>query len=189
MDIHRKIIARHGLNVADVQAIIETAIGGKVATQIYEGERRFNMVLRFPVDYRNDVEAIRDIQLISQNGAKVPLRELADVEVRDGPAQISRENAKLRIVIGINVADRDLGGFVAELQQKVNAQVKLPEGYYYEWGGQFQNMERAMNHLMIIIPITVAAIFFLLFLLFSSLRMASLIMLVLPFASVGGDLS
>lgn len=186
VDIHRKIIARHGLNVADVQAIIETAIGGKVATQIYEGERRFNMVLRFPVDYRNDVEAIRDIQLISPNGAKVPLRELADVEVRDGPAQISRENAKRRIVIGINVADRDLGGFVAELQQKVNAQVKLPEGYYYEWGGQFQNMERAMNHLMIIIPITVAAIFFLLFLLFSSLRMASLIMLVLPFASVGG---
>ncbi len=186
VDIHRKIIARHGLNVADVQAIIETAIGGKVATQIYEGERRFNMLLRFPVDYRNDVEAIRDIQLISPNGAKVPLRELADVEVRDGPAQISRENAKRRIVIGINVADRDLGGFVAELQQKVNVQVKLPEGYYYEWGGQFQNMSRAMNHLMIIIPVTVAAIFFLLFLLFSSLRMASLIMLVLPFASVGG---
>lgn len=186
VDIHRKIIARHGLNVADVQAIIETAIGGKVATQIYEGERRFNMVLRFPVDYRNDVEAIRDIQLISPNGAKVPLRELADVEVRDGPAQISRENAKRRIVIGINVADRDLGGFVAELQQKVNTQVKLPEGYYYEWGGQFQNMSRAMSHLMVIIPITVAAIFFLLFLLFSSLRMASLIMLVLPFASVGG---
>jgi cobalt-zinc-cadmium resistance protein CzcA len=186
VDIHRKIIARHGLNVADVQAIIETAIGGKVATQVYEGERRFNMVIRFPVEFRDNVEAIRDIELISPNGAKVPLRELADVQVKDGPAQISRENAKRRIVIGINVAERDLGGFVAELQQKVNAQVKLPEGYYYEWGGQFQNMERAMNHLMIIIPITVAAIFFLLFLLFSSLRMASLIMLVLPFASVGG---
>jgi cobalt-zinc-cadmium resistance protein CzcA len=189
VQIHRKIIARHGLNVADVQAIIETAIGGKVATQIYEGERRFNMVLRFPVAYRDDVEAIRDIELISPNGAKVPLRELAKIEVHDGPAQISRENAKRRIVVGINVQGRDLGGFVAELQQRVGTSVSLPSGYYLEWGGQFQNMDRAMKHLMIIIPITIAAIFFLLFLLFSSLRLASLIMLVLPFASVGGVLA
>ncbi len=187
--IHRKIIARHGINVADVQAIIETAIGGKIATQVYEGERRFNMVLRFPAEYRNNIEAIRDIELISPNGAKVPLRELAQIEVHDGPAQISRENAKRRIVVGVNVQGRDLGGFVAELQQKVNAQIVLPPSYYFEWGGQFQNMERAMNHLMIIIPITIAAIFFLLFLLFSSLRLASLIMLVLPFASVGGVLA
>ncbi len=189
VQINRKVIARHGLNVSDVQAIIETAIGGKVATQVYEGERRFNMVLRFPAEYRDDVEAIRDIELISPNGAKVPLRELALVEVRDGPAQISRENAKRRIVVGINVQNRDLGGFVAELQQKVNQQLTLPSGYYIEWGGQFQNMERAMSHLLVIIPITVAAIFFLLFLLFSSLRLASLIMLVLPFASVGGVLA
>jgi cobalt-zinc-cadmium resistance protein CzcA len=189
VQIHRKIIARHGLNVADVQAIIETAIGGKVATQIYEGERRFNMVLRFPVAYRDDVEAIRDIELISPNGAKVPLRELAKIEVHDGPAQISRENAKRRIVVGINVQGRDLGGFVAELQQRVGDSVSLPSGYYLEWGGQFQNMDRAMKHLMVIIPITIAAIFFLLFLLFSSLRLASLIMLVLPFASVGGVLA
>jgi len=184
--IHRKIIARHGLNVADVQAIIETAIGGKVATQVYEGERRFNMTLRFPEKYRNNIEAIRDIELISPNGAKVPMRELAKIDIHDGPAQISRENAKRRIVVGVNVQGRDLGSFVAELQQKVEDQVVLPAGYYFEWGGQFQNMERAMNHLMVIIPITIAAIFFLLFLLFSSLRLASLIMLVLPFASVGG---
>lgn len=186
VDINRKAIARHGLNVADVQSIIETAIGGKVATQVYEGERRFNLTIRFPESYRNDAEAIRDIELISPNGAKVPLRELANVEVHDGPAQISRENAKRRIVIGINVADRDLGGFVAELQKKVEKNITLPEGYYFEWGGQFQNMERAMKHLMIIIPITVLAIFFLLFLLFKSIKLASLIMLVLPFASVGG---
>lgn len=187
--IHRKVIARHGLNVADVQAIIETAIGGKVATQVYEGERRFNLVLRFPQEYRDDIEGIRDIELISPNGAKVPLRELASIEVRDGPAQISRESAKRRIVVGINVQDRDLGGFVAELQSAVARQATLPEGYYFEWGGQFQNMERAMKHLMIIIPLTIAAIFFLLFLLFRSLRLASLIMLVLPFASVGGVLA
>ena len=94
--------------------------------------------------------------------------------------------AKRRIVIGINVRDRDLGGYVAELQQKVEKQVTLPAGYYYEWGGQFQNMERARRHLMIIVPITIGAIFFLLFLLFRSLRFAALIILVLPFASIGG---
>lgn len=186
VDILRKVIARHGLNVSDVQAIIETAIGGKVATQIYEGERRFNLTLRFPFDYRNDVETIRDIELTSPNGARVPLRELANIEVNDGPAQISREQAKRRIVIGVNVQGRDLGGFVSELQSRVNEQLTLPAGYYLEWGGQFQNMQRAMHHLMMIVPITIAAIFFLLFLLFRSVRLASLIMLVLPFASVGG---
>jgi cobalt-zinc-cadmium resistance protein CzcA len=187
--INRKIIARHGLNVADVQAIIETAIGGKVATQVYEGEKRFNMVLRFPARYRDNIEAIRDIELISPNGAKVPLSELARIDVHDGPSQISRDDAKRRIVVAVNVENRDLGGFVAELQQAVEQQVTLPTGYRLEWGGQFQNMQRAMHHLMLIIPITIVAIFFLLFLLFKSLRLASLIMLVLPFASVGGILA
>lgn len=186
IDIQRKTIARHGLNVADVQAVIETAIGGKVATQVYEGERRFNLVLRFSEVHRHNIEAIRDIEIVAPNGAKVPLRELALIQVKDGPAQISREQAKRRMVIGINVTDRDLGSFVSELQQAVGSQMSLPSGYYVEWGGQFQNMQRAMQHLMLIVPATIAAIFFLLFLLFNSARVASLIMLVLPFASVGG---
>jgi cobalt-zinc-cadmium resistance protein CzcA len=104
----------------------------------------------------------------------------------EGASQIKREMAKRRIVIGINVRERDLGGYVAELQKKVDRQVTLPSGYYYEWGGQFQNMERARRHLMIIVPITIGAIFFLLFLLFQSVRFAMLIILVLPFASIGG---
>jgi cobalt-zinc-cadmium resistance protein CzcA len=115
-----------------------------------------------------------------------PLDSLAKIELREGTSQIKREMAKRRIVVGLNVRDRDLGSYVAELQQKVQGQVKLPSGYYYEWGGQFQNMERARRHLMIIIPITIGAIFFLLFLLFRSLRFASLIIMVLPFASIGG---
>jgi heavy metal efflux system protein len=106
--------------------------------------------------------------------------------VKDGPAQINRERGKRRIVVGVNVADRDLGGFVAELQQKVNRQVSLPAGYFYEWGGQFQNMTRALHHLAFIVPVTIGAIFFLLFLLFHSLRLATLIITVLPFASIGG---
>ncbi|HEY6094084.1 MAG TPA: efflux RND transporter permease subunit [Gallionellaceae bacterium] len=186
IDIDRQAIARHGLNVADVHDVIETAIGGRVVTDIYEGERRFGAVVRLPENFRNDVETIRHLLVSAPNGAQVALDSLARISVVDGPAQISRESAKRRIVVGVNVKDRDLGGFVAELKQAVEHKVKLKEGYYLEWGGQFQNMQRAMGHLMIIVPVTIAAIFFLLFLLFNSLRYASLIILVLPFASIGG---
>ncbi|CAJ0876925.1 Cobalt-zinc-cadmium resistance protein CzcA [Ralstonia mannitolilytica] len=184
--IDRQAIARHGLNAADVHNVIETAIGGKEATEIFEGERRFSAVVRLPESYRGSVEAIRNLIVAAPNGAQVPMESIARIEVTDGPAQISRELGKRRVVVGVNVRDRDLGGFVAELQSAVAQKVKLPEGYYLEWGGQFQNMERAMGHLQVIVPITVAAIFFLLFLLFNSVRYATLIILVLPFASVGG---
>ncbi|HTH94265.1 MAG TPA: CusA/CzcA family heavy metal efflux RND transporter [Rhodocyclaceae bacterium] len=186
IEIDRQAIARLGLNVADVNDVIETAIGGKEATEIYEGERRFPAVLRLPEQFRNNIEAISNILLESRTGARARLADIAHIHVADGPAQISRELGKRRIVVGVNVKGRDLGGFVKELQAKVDRKIKLPEGYYLEWGGQFQNMERAMGHLMIIVPITIAAIFFLLFLLFHSVRMASLIILVLPFASMGG---
>ncbi len=186
VDIDRQAIARHGLNVADIHDVIETAIGGKVVTDIYEGERRFAGMVRLPAGFRNNVEAVRNILISAPSGAQVTLGGVAHIRVADGPAQISRESAKRRIVIGVNVKDRDLGSFVSDLQQVVERKIQLQEGYFLEWGGQFQNMERAMGHLMIIVPVTVAAIFFLLFLLFNSLRYASLIILVLPFASIGG---
>ncbi len=186
IEIDRQAIARYGLNVSDIHDIIEIAIGGKRATDIFEGERRFAAAVRLPEDFRDNVQAIRQLLVSTPNGAQVPLQSVAKIEVTDGPAQISREMAKRRVVVMINVKDRDLGGFVAELQQATEAKVKLPEGYYLEWGGQFQNMERAMGHLKIIVPVTIAAIFFLLFLLFNSLRLATLIITVLPFASIGG---
>ena len=184
--IDRQAIARHGLNASDVHDVIETAIGGKIATEIFEGQRRFTAAVRFPEEFRGNVEAIKHIMFTSQNGARISLEDLAKIQVSDGPAQISREMAKRRIVVGVNVKDRDLGGFVAELQQNLQRDIKLPEGYYLEIGGQFQNMERAMSHLMIIIPVTIGAIFFLLFLLFNSVRYATMIITVLPFASIGG---
>ena len=186
IEIDRQAIARLGLNVADVNDVIDIAVGGKRATDIFEGERRFAAVVRLPEAFRNNISAISQILLTSPRGAQVRLDDVAKIEVLDGPAQISRELGKRRIVIGVNVKGRDLGSFVAELQQKVDAQVKLPDGYYFEWGGQFQNMERALGHLKVIVPVTVAAIFFLLFLLFNSLRYAALIITVLPFASIGG---
>jgi cobalt-zinc-cadmium resistance protein CzcA len=186
IQIDRDAIARYGINVEDINDVIETAIGGKQASLIYEGERRFPMVLRFPAPYRDKQVAIEDIILRSPNGALVALKDIATISVIDGPSQISRESGKRRLVIGTNVEGRDLGGFVTEAQNEIAKKVEFPDGYNVEWGGQFENMQRAMQRLMIIIPLTVIAIFFLLFILFKSLRLASLIILVLPFASIGG---
>ncbi|WP_347988204.1 CusA/CzcA family heavy metal efflux RND transporter [Methylomonas sp. AM2-LC] len=189
INIDRHAIARHGLNASDIHDIIETAIGGKIATEIYQGERRFSAAVRMDESFRNNIAAIDAIMLTSPNGARVPLGDVTQISLNDGPAQISREMGKRRIVIGINVRDRDLGGFVYELQQEVSKKLNLPSGYYLKWGGQFQNMERALGHLKLIIPVTIGAIFFLLFMLFKSVRFAALIILVLPFASIGGIIS
>jgi cobalt-zinc-cadmium resistance protein CzcA len=186
LGVDRQAIARFGLNVADVNRLIETAIGGSEVTVLYEGERKFGIQLRYPESYRNSVEDIKQLMLRSADGALVPLDAVARIEVLDGPAQISREQGKRRVVVGANVGGRDLGGFVEEVQRTVAAQVKLPSGYRLEWGGQFENMQRAMARLAIIVPITIAAIFFLLFMLFNSVKLAGLIILVLPFASIGG---
>ena len=186
VEIDRKAIARQGLNVADVQSIIETAIGGKDVTTLYEGERRYSVVVRFPPQFRQSAETIGNTLLTTPSGAQVPLSSLATIKLMDGPAQISRESGKRRVVVGANVEGRDLAGFVAEVQLRIQNEVKLPEGYYFVYGGQFENMERAMDRLAIIVPLTIAAIFFLLFILFNSVKLASLIILVLPFASIGG---
>lgn len=185
IDIDRRAIARHGLNASDVHDVIETAIGGRDVTEIYEGERRFAAAVRFPAEFRDSLDEIRHIEMNTPGGGKVLLENVAQIGLAEGPAMINREMAKRRIVVGLNVQDRDLGSFVAELQKKMK-KVTLPPGYYITWGGQFQNMERAMKHLMVIVPVTIGLIFFLLFLLFRSLRFAALIILVLPFASIGG---
>lgn len=186
IEIDRESIARYGINVADINDVIETAIGGRVATDVYEGERRFSLLVRYPESFRNSPGAIEDVLMDSPNGALVRLGDLAKIRVLDGPAQISRESGKRRLVIGANVKGRDLGGFVSDLQARVEKDLKLPEGYRIRWGGQFENLERATHTLSIIIPITILAIFTLLFLLFKSLKLAGLIILVLPFASMGG---
>jgi len=186
IDIDRKAIARQGLNVADVQSIIETAIGGKDVTTLYEGERRYSVSVRFPAHVRQSVEAISNTLLLTPSGAQVPLSSVASIALVDGPAQISRESGKRRVVVGANVEGRDLAGFVTEVQQRIDNDVQLPEGYYFKYGGQFENMERAMATLAVIVPLTILAIFFLLFVLFNSVKLAGLIILVLPFASIGG---
>ena len=186
IEVDRQAISRQGLNVADMRDFIEMAVGGKTATEIFEGERRFGASVRLPREFRDDPTSIGEITITAPNHARIQIKDLAAIRVQEGPAQISRETGRRRIVIGMNVAGRDLGGFVAELQQRIGESLRLPGGYTIEWGGQFQNMERALSHLKLIVPITIGAIFFLLFLLFRSLRYAALIITVLPFASIGG---
>jgi cobalt-zinc-cadmium resistance protein CzcA len=186
IDIDRRAIARHGINVADIHTIIETAIGGSEVSQLYEGERRYAIQLRYPESFRNSVDIIRETTLRTADNALIPLESVATIKLVDSPPMINRETGKRRVVVGSNVVDRDLGGFVAEVQRRVEAEVKLPEGYYFSWGGQFENMQRAMSTLMVIVPLTVVAIYFLLFMMFNSVRLAGLIITVLPFASIGG---
>ncbi|MCG3776267.1 MAG: Cobalt-zinc-cadmium resistance protein CzcA [Nitrospira sp.] len=189
VDIDRQKIARFGINVADVQEIVTTAIGGKVATHVYEGERRFELTLRFPEPQRNSIGAIGEIRVKSASGALIPMSELAMIEMREGPSRISREGVKRRIYVGFNVVGRDIGGVVDEGRKKLAEQIRLPEGYTVTWGGAFENMERANARLLIVVPVTLGLVFFLLFWAFHSLRYATLIIINLPFALIGGVVS
>lgn len=186
IEIDRDKIARYGINVADVQDVIEAAIGGKEASKVYDGVKVFGLAVRFPEAARNDVEPIREVLIPAPSGALIPLGQLAKVHVTEGPAQISREMGQRRIVVECNVTGRDIGGFVAEAQQKIDAAVKLPPGYIMTWGGQFENQQRAMKRFAIVVPITIAAIFLLLFSSFHSVKQAFLIIMNIPFAMIGG---
>jgi len=189
IEIDRAKIARYGINVADVQDVVEVAIGGKEATKVYEGMKVFSLAVRFPETARNDVDPVRNILIPSPSGALIPLGQLAKVYVTEGPAQISRDMAQRRVIISANVTDRDLGGFVQEARQRIDDAVKLPAGYFMTWGGQFENQQRAMKRFAIVVPITVAGIFLLLFSSFNSVKQATLIILNIPFALIGGILA
>ncbi len=187
--VDRNKIARHGLNVKTVLDVVAVAIGGKAATQLYETTLSFDVMVRFPFEKRNSVATIGNILIATDQGYRVPLSELADISIAEGPLQISREEGQRRIGIEVNVSDRDIGSFVAEAKTRIKRQVVLPAGYYITWGGQFENQQRAMARLMIIAPIAVAVILFLLFLTFNSMRLALLVILNLPFALIGGVLA
>jgi heavy metal efflux system protein len=186
IDIDRSKIARHGINVSDVREIIATAVGGEAATRVYEEQRRFNLIVRFPEQYRNSIETIGNIRLSDRNGAFIPLSDLGTIRMHEGPGRINRDQLQRYLPVSFNTHGRDIGGIVAEAQERMAREVRFPEGYRVVWGGSFENMERAMARIKIIVPITIAVIFVLLFSSFSSLRQAALIILNLPFALIGG---
>ena len=184
--VDRRAIARYGLSMQDMQNIIATAMGGQAATQVLEGERTFDLVVKLAPKSVADVESIRNIPVFGSNGERVTLGTLATVETRPGLSRIEREENERRTAIKLSVRDRDLGDVVAEARQKVAAAVKLPPGYRQEWTGSFENEQRAVKRLAVIVPITIVAIFFLLFVAFDTAKFAVLILLTVPFSAVGG---
>ncbi|MDT5272803.1 MAG: heavy metal efflux system protein [Acidobacteriota bacterium] len=182
----RAKIARYGINVEDVNSLVESIVAGEEAGQVYEGEQRFNLVVRLNEQSGRDVEAIRNLLVSAPNGARIPLSEIADVSVTEGPAQISREDTRRRISVELNVRGRDVGSFVKEAQDAIEREVKIPPGYYVTWGGQFENLQRASARLMIVVPLALFLIFVLLFTTFGSVKQALLIYTGIPFAVVGG---
>ncbi len=189
IDIDRARAARYGLNIADIEDVIETALGGRAATQIWEGERRFSVVVRLSEEVRNNVDLLRNLLLDAPDGSQIPLDQVARIETQDGVLNISREAGRGTAAIGVFLKDRDMGSLAEEMQQAVRDGLKLPPGYTITFGGEFENQQRAMKRLLTIIPVSILLIFILLFEAFKTVKSAALILLNVPFALVGGILA
>ncbi len=187
--VNRAAIARYGLAMADMQNVVATALGGQAATQVLEGERSFDLVVKVSPQAVTDIQSIRNIPVFGSNGERLTLGDLATVETRPGMARIYREENERRTDIKLSIRDRDMGSVVADAQRAINAQVKIPPGYRIVWTGAFENERRAEHRLAIIFPITLMAIFFLLFITFNSSAFAVLILLIVPYSAVGGILA
>ncbi|MEZ5404199.1 MAG: CusA/CzcA family heavy metal efflux RND transporter [Bryobacteraceae bacterium] len=189
IEIDRERAARYGLNVADIEDVIETALGGRPATQIWEGERRFSVVVRLAESQRSNLDSIRGLLLDAPDGSQVPLDQVARIGMHEGILNISREGGRSAAAIGVFLKGRDMGSLVQEMQQVVDKNLKLPPGYSITWGGEFENQQRAMQRLLMIIPVSIVLIFVLLFEAFKTVKSAALILMNVPFALVGGILA
>jgi len=186
IDIDRLKAARYGLNIEDIQEIIETAVGGMNVTQTVEGRERYPVNLRYPREIRDSLEKLRLLPIVTMTGAVIPLSEVANVDITEGPDMIRSENARLNGWVYIDIAGRDLGSYVADAQQTVNQQIKLPAGYSISWSGQYEYLERAKERLNTVAPFTLAIIALLLYLNFRRFSEVVIILITLPLALVGG---
>lgn len=184
--VDRQAIARVGVNVSDVEEWIETAMGGRPVGQIIEGDKRFDLAVRLPENLRSDLQAIQSLPIATPHGGSVTLSSLAEIKTVPAPAQISRENGKRRVVVQLNVRGRDIGSFVEAAQTAIKQNVKLGEGYFLQWGGQFENLQRARTRLLVVVPAALILIFVLLFTTFGSVKQAALIYTGVPLAVTGG---
>jgi cobalt-zinc-cadmium resistance protein CzcA len=185
--LDRMRMARYGINVNDVNATIQSAFAGAPVNVFYEGDRRFDVTLRIDAEFRDAVDDVPDLPIALPGGAgTIPLGFIADVEVKQGAGRVSREAGGRNVAVKANLLGRDQGSFVAEAMEKVNAKVKLPPGYTMTWGGQFENQQRAIARLKVIIPVSVFLIFVLLFWAFGSIKQAVLVLLMVPFTLIGG---
>jgi cobalt-zinc-cadmium resistance protein CzcA len=183
---NRTQIANYGLNIDDINHIVSTAFAGGGAGVVFENERKFDLVVRLDSTHRNNIEDVSHLYIPTANGTQIPLSQVADIDMELGPAQISREDGKRRIVIGFNVKDRDVASVVKDIQAELVNKVKLPEGYYYTYGGTFENLQAASARLMIAVPVALVLIFMLLYFTFTSVKQATLIFTAIPMAAIGG---
>ena len=186
VEYDRTRLANYGINVEDVNNVVSTAFAGKTTGQVFENERRFDLVVRLDSTYRTDIDDVSNLMIPTNTGNQIPLSQVANISYKLGPAQISREASKRRIVIGFNVSGRDVQSVVEDIQQKLSEQIKLPTGYYFTYGGQFENLQKASKRLMIAVPISLFLIFSLLYFTFRSVKQASLIFTAIPMSAIGG---
>lgn len=186
IDYDRQQIAKYGLNIEEINTMVRTALAGETAGVIFEGERKFDLVVRLQDKYRNNLENFNNLFVKSPQGTQIPLSELADIYFKESPMQISRDNTQRRISIGINVRNRDVQSLVNEIQEKLSKGFQLPPGYYIEYGGKFKNLQSAVDRLMLVVPIALILIFILLYFAFKSLRQAFIIFTTIPLSIIGG---
>lgn len=186
VNVNRDEIAKYGLSVDELNQAINTAFAGQSAGLVFEGERRYDLVVRLSAQSRQNIEDVQNLFITSPNGEQIPLKQLADVSFKIGPNQVQREDAKRRIIVGFNVRGRDIATVVKELQQKIAQQVKFPAGYYDTYGGQFENLKEAQARLSVAVPVALLLIFLLLFFTFNSIKESILIFTAIPMAAIGG---
>ena len=182
----RADLAQYGLNISGVNQVIQSAFAGGKAGVIFEGEKRFDLVVRLDSAHRSNIDDLKNLFVNTPTGAQIPLNEVADISYEPGPMQISRDNTNRRTYVGVNVRGRDVKSLVEEIQQKLNAQLDLPAGYYIRYGGAFENLERATNRLQIVVPLALALIFILIFFALRSFKQSVMIYMAIPLAAIGG---
>ena len=186
IEIDREAVASYGLNVNNVQQVVETGIGGSVIGEVFEGQRRFDIVVRYPEEMRNSFAEIMEVPVQLPGGGFIPLKRVANIRAEEGPREIARENNWRRVIVGINISDIDIGTYVSNLRAAVDERVDIPPGYFLQYGGAFEDQQRAMQHLYVVVPLSLLIIIGLLYLMFGYIRFAFLIFLNLPLALSGG---
>lgn len=187
--VDRDKISRYGLNVSDVQAVINTAMGGTVASQVLDGEKRFDIMVRYQKEYRDDINKLKKIAVVTPDGFRIPLEELATFSIDDGASMIYREANRRFIAIKFSIRGRDMGSTIADAQEQVKRKVLLPEGYTVDWSGEFESQKRAEARLAVVVPLTILAIFLLLYFIFGTVKWACVILGDVALARIGGVLA
>ena len=186
IEYNRSAIAQYGLNISDINRVVNAAFAGESSGMVYEGERRFDLVVRLAGEKRKNLEDVRQLLITTPQGAQIPLNTVANVDIVEGPNQIQRDNSQRSIIVGFNVRGRDIQSTVSELQKKVEEQIKLPPGYYITYGGTFENLEAAKDRLYVAVPLALALIFLLLYFAFGSVKQGLLIYSTIPLSAIGG---